>query len=276
MLMKKFRKKERVENMTTKLKIAALVSGSGTNLQAVIDACEKGEINGSIVCVGSDCHNAFGLKRAKKHNIPTFVTDYRHIIRDKDALKNLPEDFDFAKTISLQKLFDKKEKKKTKAFLSARAAAEADLFFGLACFEFDLLILAGFMRLLTPYFIDKVNIDPMKPKIMNIHPALLPAFPGTSGYGDTFRYGAKIGGCTVHFVDYGEDTGPIIGQKAFPILQDDTLETIKKRGLALEWELYPECIGLFEQDRIELIEKNHITDKGLKIKRKIVRISQKK
>ncbi|MFO7989326.1 MAG: formyltransferase family protein, partial [Desulfotignum sp.] len=82
-------------------------------------------------------------------------------------------------------------------------------------------------------------------RIMNIHPALLPAFPGTDGYGDTFRYGCKIGGCTVHFIDYGEDTGPIIGQKAFEIEDTDTLEDVKRKGLEKEWELYPECIKKF-------------------------------
>ncbi|MBF0235511.1 MAG: hypothetical protein HQK65_21120, partial [Desulfamplus sp.] len=86
--------------------------------------------------------------------------------------------------------------------------------------------------------------------IMNIHPALLPSFPGTDGYGDTFRYGCKVGGCTVHYIDYGEDTGPIIGQRAFVIEDNDTLEDVKKKGLALEWELYPLCIQKFALGRI--------------------------
>ncbi len=103
------------------------------------------------------------------------------------------------------------------------------------------------MHTLTPYFIDRINIDPDKKRIMNIHPALLPAFPGTDGYGDTFRYGCKVGGCTVHYIDYGEDTGPIIGQRAYQIEDDDTLESIKKKGLALEWQLYPACIQKFAE-----------------------------
>ena len=86
---------------------------------------------------------------------------------------------------------------------------------------------------------------------MNIHPALLPAFPGTDGYGDTFRYGCKVGGCTVHFIDYGEDSGPIIGQRAFQIEDDDTIETIRKKGLELEWQLYPECIQKFAEKLIQ-------------------------
>ena len=112
-------------------------------------------------------------------------------------------------------------------------------------YDMDLLVLAGFMRVFTPYLIDRINTEPGQYKIMNIHPALLPSFPGTDGYGDTFRYGCKIGGCTVHYIDYGEDTGPIIGQKAFEIQDSDTLDDIKRKGLEKEWELYPQCIQKF-------------------------------
>jgi phosphoribosylglycinamide formyltransferase-1 len=125
----------------------------------------------------------------------------------------------------------------------------------MAPLPFDLLILAGFMRNLTPYFIDRVNTDPARPRIMNIHPALLPAFPGTDGYGDTFRYGCKVGGCTVHFIDYGEDSGPIIGQRAFPILPGDDLEAVRRKGLAEEWQLYPACIQLFAEDRLRVVRR---------------------
>ncbi len=131
------------------------------------------------------------------------------------------------------------------------------------------------MRKLTPYFIDKINKDSKTPKIMNIHPALLPAFPGTDGYKDAFEYGAKIGGCTVHFVDYGEDTGAIIAQKSFPILDGDTLETIKQKGLKAEWELYTKAIKLFEEGRLTLITKNAAGRGGFKIKREIVKILER-
>ena len=127
--------------------------------------------------------------------------------------------------------------------------AERQLLDNIESYDMDLLVLAGFMRVLTPYFIDRINTKALGHRIMNIHPALLPAFPGTDGYGDTFRYGCKIGGCTVHFVDYGEDTGPIIGQKAFEIADSDTLEDVKEKGLQKEWELYPECIQTFAQSR---------------------------
>ena len=134
--------------------------------------------------------------------------------------------------------------------MRSRAIAEKKLLDFILAYDIDLLVLAGFMRTLSPYFIDRMNTVPGKWKIMNIHPALLPSFPGTDGYGDTFRHGCKVGGCTVHFIDYGEDTGPIIGQRAFQITDEDTLESVKKKGLALEWELYPECIQKFAENRI--------------------------
>ena len=105
---------------------------------------------------------------------------------------------------------------------------------------------------------------------MNIHPALLPAFAGVDGYGDTFRYGCKVGGCTVHFVDYGEDTGPIIGQRAFQIQPEDTIDTIRKKGLQLEWELYPACIQLFAQGRIKVVERSFDLGGGKQVSRKVV------
>ncbi|MBU1711887.1 MAG: phosphoribosylglycinamide formyltransferase, partial [Proteobacteria bacterium] len=90
--------------------------------------------------------------------------------------------------------------------------------------------------------------------------------------GDTFRYGSKIGGCTVHFIDYGEDSGPIIGQKAFPIEPDDTIDSIKKKGLALEWELYPECIQLFAQNRLKTARMAYTLEDGKKVERTVVQI----
>ncbi|MBF0120537.1 MAG: phosphoribosylglycinamide formyltransferase [Desulfobacterales bacterium] len=231
--------------MCRKTNIAVLISGSGTNLQAIIDACESGKIDGKVVVVGADNNNAKGLDRAKNRGIPTFVIDYSQIIKSfKD--NQLPIDFNLKDVLSKQSIFDtESDPEKVKLFMMTRSVAEEKLFNTLSSFDFDLLALAGFMRILTPYFIDKVNKDRMR--IINIHPALLPSFPGTDGYGDTFRYGCKVGGCTVHFVDYGEDSGPIIGQKAFEINDCDTLETVKEKGLKLEWELYPHCIQLFEK-----------------------------
>jgi phosphoribosylglycinamide formyltransferase-1 len=125
---------------------------------------------------------------------------------------------------------------------------------------------------LTPYFIDRFNPDPDHPRIMNIHPALLPAFPGVDGYGDTYRYGCRVGGCTVHFIDYGEDSGPIIGQKSFPIADDDSLDEIKKRGLEFEWQLYPACIQLFARNRLQVVTMTHTLDNKQTFQRRVVKI----
>jgi phosphoribosylglycinamide formyltransferase-1 len=264
--------------MRNKIKIGALISGGGTNLQAIIDSCESGKIDGEMIFVGSDTPEAKGLERAKRHNIPTFVVDYKMIIRrykkNPDEIQP-PDDFNFDDILSKQHLFahDGDIRKMTQYFLT-RAIAEAELLDKIKPYPVDLLVLAGFMRNLTPYFIDRFNIDPDHPRIMNIHPALLPAFPGVDGYGDTFRYGAKVGGCTVHFIDYGEDSGPVIGQKAFSILPGDTIETIKEKGLNLEWELYPECIQLFAQQRLETKKLSHTLENGQTYERTVVKIRE--
>jgi phosphoribosylglycinamide formyltransferase-1 len=108
---------------------------------------------------------------------------------------------------------------------------------------------------------------------MNIHPALLPAFPGTDGYGDTYRYGCKLGGCTVHFIDYGEDSGPIIGQRTFEILPGDSLDDIKSKGLKEEWILYPACIKHFARGGLRVVEQTHSLPGGKTLRRKVVAIS---
>ena len=262
--------------MAKKIRIGALISGGGTNLQAIIDSCESGKIDGDMVFVGTDNPDANGLRRAKKHGIPSFVADYKAIIRDvrkSGGSFTPPDDFDMEDALSKQYLLSSDiDPEKMKFFMLTRAIAEAKLIAEMEAYPFDLLVLAGFMRNFTPYFIDRINTVPGKPRIMNIHPALLPSFPGVDGYGDTFRYGCKLGGCTVHFIDYGEDSGPIIGQKSFPIQSDDTLDAIKKKGLELEWELYPECIQLFAENRLEVARISHTLDNGEEMQRTVVRI----
>ncbi len=263
--------------MPKKIRIGALISGGGTNLQAIIDACEAGTIDGEMVFIGTDNPQAGGLERGKKHNIPVFVVDYGTIIRNfrkSPETQTVPRDFDFNEIALKSQLFaENPDHEKMKTFMATRAIAEAGLLERLEAYEFDLLVLAGFMRNLTPYFIDRVNIEKNRPRIMNIHPALLPSFPGVDGYGDTFRYGSKVGGCTVHFIDYGEDSGPIIGQRAFRIKEDDTLDTIKRKGLELEWELYPECIQLFAKDRIRVVKRSHMFKNGRTAQRKVIDIT---
>jgi phosphoribosylglycinamide formyltransferase 1 len=258
------------------LRIGALISGTGTNLQAIMDSCESGIINGKIVFVGSDTPNARGLEKGTRLGIPAFVVDYGSIIRE--FKKNpqqviLPEDFDFSDLVSKQTFFPADTNPEmVKHFIITRAVAEAKLIDEMKHYPFDLLVLAGYMRNLSPYFIDRINTDSDIPRIMNIHPALLPAFPGVDGYGDTFRYGCKIGGCTVHFVDYGEDSGPIIGQKAYEILENDTIDSIKAKGLKLEWTLYPECVKLFAQGRLKTVRMSYQLKNGKKMERTVVKI----
>ena len=258
------------------IRIGALISGTGTNLQAIMDSCESGKINGKIVFVGSDTPNARGLEKGTRLGIPTFVVDYGSIIRNfkKDpSTVAPPNDFDLNDLSSKQTFFTAHADSETvKAFIITRAVAEAKLIDEMKHYPFDLLVLAGYMRNLSPYFIDRVNADSDIPRIMNIHPALLPSFPGVDGYGDTFRYGCKIGGCTVHFVDYGEDSGPIIGQKAYKILEDDTIDSIRAKGLKLEWALFPECVKLFAERRLKTVCRSYELKDGRKMQRTIVKI----
>jgi len=188
--------------------IAVLISGNGTNLQAIIDQTKTGNIKGNIVAVISNKADAYGLERAKQAKIPEYFIDHKGITREEHE----------------QKIIDILEENKV-----------------------DLVVLAGYMRVLTSLFVGKY-----KNRLINIHPALLPAFPGTDGYGDTWNYGCKVGGCTVHFVDEGVDTGPIIVQKTNPIKEDDTLESFKERGLEIEHQALPEAVKLFCEDKIQI------------------------
>jgi phosphoribosylglycinamide formyltransferase-1 len=188
--------------------ITVLVSGNGTNLQAIIDNVKEGKIKGKIVAVISNKADAYGLERAKQSGIPEYFIDHKGITREEHE----------------QKIIEILEKDNV-----------------------DLVVLAGYMRVLTPLFVNKY-----KHRLINIHPALLPAFPGTDGYGDTFNYGCKVGGCTVHFVDEGVDTGPIIIQKTNSIQEDDTLESFKQRGLEIEHQALPEAVKLFCEDKLKI------------------------
>jgi phosphoribosylglycinamide formyltransferase-1 len=264
--------------MSNKINIGALISGGGTNLQTIIDSCEFGKIDGKMVFVGSDNPEARGLERGKKHKLHTFVVDYKMIIhryKDEPEDAKLPEDFSLDEILLKQTLFSAEiDTKRLKQYFITRAIAEAKLLDEIKKYPIDLLVLAGCMRNLTPYFIDRFNTGPNCPRIMNIHPALLPSFPGVDGYGDTFRYGAKVGGCTVHFIDYGEDSGPIIGQKVFEIKEGETLEQIKEKGLKLEWELYPECIQLFAQGRLKTTKMSYVLENGKTVERTVVKIEK--
>jgi phosphoribosylglycinamide formyltransferase-1 len=235
---------------SNRLKLAVLLSGGGTNLQAIIDRIEAGELDAEIALVVSNNHDAYGLTRAQEHGIPTAVVDY-----SKYGKKLLPEIDEsrlptkFPQVIERQRIFQDLPPEEIRDRLARLVLAEQEIIELLEPLTPELICLAGYMRLISPYFIEQYNKG-NRYGIMNIHPALLPAFPGTDGYGDTFDYGCRFGGITVHFVDEGEDTGPIIAQATYPIWPDDTLDQVKKRGLELEYALYSECIQWMAQGNL--------------------------
>lgn len=257
--------------MKKPLGIGILLSGGGSNAQAIMDACQKGELAAEVRVVGADRLDAGGLDRAAAMGVDHFVVDYKQVLRDAGERPQdwVPRDLDLDAICARQVFFPKEaDPEKVRDFFARRAAAERLLLDALLPYDLDLLVLAGFMRTLTPYFLDHMQKQEELPRIMNIHPALLPAFAGMDGYGDTFRHGCRVGGCTVHFVDYGEDSGPIVGQAAFPILPEDSLEDVKRKGLEEEWRLYPACIQLYAEGRLAL-EKRAQRDGGV---RRVVRI----
>ena len=190
------------------MKIGVLASGSGSNLQTLIDQLhydESCKIEISIVI--SDRKTAYALTRAKKAGIPSYVV----------IAQDFPDRHAFDERIS--------------ELLDAHAV--------------ELIVLAGFMKLLQPAFVQKY-----RNRILNIHPALLPAFPGAHPVADTLAYGAKVSGITVHFVDEGMDTGPIIAQKSVPVFDDDDEDSLHARLQVEEHKLYPTAIKWCAENRI--------------------------
>lgn len=191
------------------MNIAVLCSGSGTNLQAIIDNIKSGYIPAKLALVLSDKKDAFALDRARKSGIETIV------LNPKDYKTR--EDFDKEVAKNLKKR------------------------------NVELVVLAGFMRLLSPYLIKEY-----KNKIMNIHPALLPSFKGTHAVKDALSYGVKVTGPTVHFVDEHLDNGPIILQRCVEIKADDTEDTLLERVHSVEHKIYPEAVKLFAEGRLKI------------------------
>ena len=188
-------------------KAGVLVSGRGSNLQAVLDRIADGYLPLEIGVVISDKADAYALERAANVGIKTVV-----VARKECASKEEFEDRIHA------------------------ALVEA------GC---ELVVLAGFMRILSGNFVSKWHN-----KIINIHPALLPSFPGLDGQGQALEYGVKFTGCTVHFVDEGTDTGPIILQKVVPVLDDDTHDTLAARILEQEHKTMPEALKLWAEGKL--------------------------
>jgi phosphoribosylglycinamide formyltransferase-1 len=244
---------DKVKEKTRKLKLVVLISGGGTNLQAMINQIEAGKLHAEIKLVVSNNWDAYGLVRAEKHGITTAVVDYRNYGKKslpKVVKSTLPKEFD--EIVNRQRIYSGLPDGEVRDRLARLVLAEQEIIGLLEPFDPDLICLAGFMRLISPYFIGHYNKED-RYGIMNIHPALLPAFPGTDGYGDTFAYGCRFGGITVHFVDEGEDTGPIIAQAIYPIWPEDTLEVVRRRGLELEYAIYSQCIQWMAQGDLKLV-----------------------
>jgi phosphoribosylglycinamide formyltransferase-1 len=205
--------------MAGKLPIAVLISGSGTNLQAIIDAIEAGKLDARVEVVISNRADAYGLVRAKNHRLPTEVLDHK-----KFASR---EAFDEAVV----------------QILRARGV--------------ELVALAGFMRLLSPVFVKAFSN-----RIMNIHPALLPSFPGLHVQKRAVEHGVRFSGCTVHFVNEECDEGPIIIQAVVPVYPDDTEESLAARILKQEHRIYPRAIQLYSEGRLR-VEGRRVLVEGL-------------
>ncbi len=206
--------------VSRKLRLGVLVSGGGTNLQSIIDRCRDGSIDAEIALVLTNNPQAGALERCRRADIPFLTIDHRRYASR--------EEFDAQMVAALRKA------------------------------EVDLVVLAGFMRLIS-----SVLLDAFPGSIMNIHPALLPAFPGLHVQKKAIEYGVRFSGCTVHFVDAGLDTGPIIIQAVVPVLDSDNEATLSARILEQEHRIYPRAIQLFAEGRLRIEGRRVLIDPPL-------------
>ncbi len=190
------------------LKLAVFASGSGSDLQSIINAVERGDLHLEISLLVCNNPDAFALERARTHGIPSVLIDHRGRSRDEFE----------------QEIRSELEKR-----------------------HIDLIALAGFMRILTPDFVGR-----WRGKMVNIHPALLPSFPGVHAHRDAIAYGVKVSGLTIHFVDEGVDHGPIICQKSVEVHDGDTEETLGERVLEQEHIWYPKVLQWIVEGRVRL------------------------
>jgi len=195
------------------LRVGVLASGRGSNLQAIIDAIEAGRIDATIVLVLSNKKDAAALERARKHGLTEVFLDPKPFAGQPDSR----EAYDRAVLDVLRKN------------------------------DVELVLLAGYMKIVTP-----VLVKAYENRMMNIHPSLLPSFPGLDAQKRALDHGVKLSGCTVHFVTEGVDEGPIIIQAAVPILEGDTPETLAARILVEEHKIYPKAVQLYAEGRLNV------------------------
>jgi phosphoribosylglycinamide formyltransferase 1 len=195
------------------VRLGILLSGRGSNLQAVIDAIEAGTLSATIAVVISNKRDAAGIERARKHGVPDVFLDAKPFAGQPDS----------------------------------REAYDRVLLDLLRKHEVELVLLAGYMKIVTP-----VLVKAYEHRMMNIHPSLLPSFPGLDVQKKAIDHGCKIAGCTVHFVTEGVDEGPIIIQAAVPIHETDTPETLAARILEQEHRIYPRAVQLYAEGRLRV------------------------
>jgi len=198
-------------NRADALRIAVLASGRGSNLQAVIDAIEAGTVQAKIVAVISNKKDAPALERARRHGLSGLFIDPKPYAGRPDS----------------------------------REAYDLALLDVLRLYDVELVLLAGYMKIVT-----KVFVETFANRMMNIHPSLLPSFPGLDVQKKAIEWGCKLAGCTVHFVTEGVDEGPIILQAAVPILDNDSPDTLAARILEQEHKIYPRAVQLFAEGRL--------------------------
>ncbi len=193
-----------------RLRIGVLISGSGTNLQAIIDAVAGGRLDAEVAVVISNEEDAYGLERARKAGVPAVWidrTDYTTFRAYNEAIRDV-----------------------------------------LLGYEVGVVAMAGYMRLLS-----REVLDTFPDRVINIHPSLLPAFPGPSGIREAFEYGVKVTGVTVHFANENFDEGPIIAQGVVEIAEDDTLESLEAKIHGVEHRLYPAVLQLIAEGRVSIL-----------------------
>jgi len=205
--------------MPDRLALGVLLSGSGTNLQALIDAIAAGQLHARIAVVISNVADAGGVERARRHGLTVRALPHR------DA--------------------------------PTREAYDAQIVEILRAHGVELVVLAGFMRLVTPVLLAAYPL-----RVVNVHPALLPAFPGLHAERQAIAHGARLTGVTVHFVDEETDHGPILAQAAVPVFADDTEETLHARIQRQEHRLYPFAIQLIAEGRVRIEGRRVVIDGG--------------